>query len=332
MLNKKLMVLTIILTLLFAVSVVSAEENTMGDVISVYETTDEVISDNGGIDNAVIVEDNSTAKVDFDLLDGEGYEIVNNTIYFNLTDLNTFYKSDDYYIFDYSDGNNTKELSSKYSNTYEYCYNLNLTNNSDYNYTFYGHRYSSGNYNAQPWSFGQYSNSNLVLQGSFKTDDYGNIVDFNHNQHLKLVLSNYNNTCTVESMSNPYMSEFNLNGEDYGLSIGKKFIIGINVIEPTYFSKKVFNVIVHGKDVEDDVPEVPNIINVTLGYDDVTIEIDVLENAIRTDKNTIHIDYSNVAKDWSYQEYIFDYNDNYAKSANNDKYSFNLGCSPKLIF
>ena len=333
MLNKKIiLMLTLILVSLLAVSAVSAADNATSGIVSVDETTDEVISDNGGIDNAVIVEDNSTAKVDFDLLDGEGYEIVNNTIYFNLTDLNTFYKSDDYYIFDYSDGNNTKELSSKYSNTYEYCYNLNLTNNSDYNYTFYGHRYSSGNYNAQPWSFGQYSNSNLVLQGSFKTDDYGNIVDFNHNQHLKLVLSNYNNTCTVESMSNPYMSEFNLNGEDYGLSIGKKFIIGINVIEPTYFSKKVFNVIVHGKDVEDDVPEVPNIINVTLGYDDVTIEIDVLENAIRTDKNTIHIDYSNVAKDWSYQEYIFDYNDNYAKSANNDKYSFNLALSPNTKY
>ena len=184
MLNKKIiLMLTLILVSLLAVSAVSAADNATSGIVSVDETTDEVISDNGGIDNAVIVEDNSTAKVDFDLLDGEGYEIVNNTIYFNLTDLNTFYKSDDYYIFDYSDGNNTKELSSKYSNTYEYCYNLNLTNNSDYNYTFYGHRYSSGNYNAQPWSFGQYSNSNLVLQGSFKTDDYGNIVDFNHNQH-----------------------------------------------------------------------------------------------------------------------------------------------------
>ena len=326
------MILTIILTLLFAVSTVSAEENTTSDVISAYETTDDVISDNGGIDNAVIVEDNSTVEADFDLLGGEGYEIVNNTVYFNLTDLNAFYKSDSYYIFDYSDGKNTKELSSKYNNTYSYCYNLNLTNNSDYNYTFYGHPYISGNHNAQPWSLGQYSSSNLVLQGSFKTDDYGNIVDFTHNQHLKLVLSNYNNTCTVISMSKPSLLQFDLNGKDAALSIGKKLIIGINVIEPTYFSKKVFNVVVHGKNVEEEVPEAPNTIDITLNYDDVTVEIDVLENAIRTDKNTIYIDNSKVAKDWSYQEYYFDYNDNYAKSAKSDCYNFSLALSPNTKY
>ena len=326
------MMLAIFLVSLLAISTVSAAENATSDVVSVGETTDNIISDNEGINNAVVVEDNSTSVVDFDLLDGEGYEIINNTVSFNLSGLNTFDKSDNYYIFDYSNGKNTKELSVKYCNTYEYNYNLNLTNNSDYNYTFYGHRYSSGNLNAQHWTIGQYSSSNLVLQGSFKTDDCGNIIDFKHSQHLKLVLSNYNNTCTIESISRPYLSEFNLNGVDFGLSVGKKLIIGINVIEPTYFSKKVFNIIVHGKYVEEKVPEVPNIINVTLGYDDVTIEIDVLENAIRTDKNTIYIDNTKVAKDWSYQEYYFDYNDNYAKSSKSDIYSFNLALSPNTKY
>ena len=322
----------IILAFLLAISAISAADNATSDVVSVEGTTECILSDNEGIDNTAVVEDNSTSVVDFDLLDGEGYKNINNTVSFNLTDLNAFHKTDNYYIFDYSDGKNTKELSVKYCNTYEYNYNLNLTNNSDYNYTFYGHRYSSGNLNAQPWSIGQYSSSNLVLQGSFKTDDYGNIIDFKHSQHLKLVLSNYNNTCTIESISKPYLSEFNLNGVDFGLSVGKKLIMGINVIEPTYFSKKVFNIIVHGKDVKEEISEVPNIINVTLGYDDVTIEIDVLENAIRTDKNIIYIDNTKVAKDWSFHEYYFDYNDNYAKSSKSDIYCFNLALSPNTKY
>ena len=166
----------IILAFLLAISAITAADNATSDVVSVEGTTECILSDNEGIDNTAVVEDNSTSVVDFDLLDGEGYKNINNTVSFNLTDLNAFHKTDNYYIFDYSDGKNTKELSVKYCNTYEYNYNLNLTNNSDYNYTFYGHRYSSGNLNAQPWSIGQYSSSNLVLQGSFNLAGEGNGV------------------------------------------------------------------------------------------------------------------------------------------------------------
>ena len=44
LINKKIMILTVILVSLFAVSAVSAADNATGDAVSVEETTDEIVS------------------------------------------------------------------------------------------------------------------------------------------------------------------------------------------------------------------------------------------------------------------------------------------------
>lgn len=248
---KKIIVLTIFLVSLLAVSAVSATDNATCDVVSLEETTTDVIGST--TNEVVIIDDNSTVEADFDLLEDEGYKIDKNTISFNLNELNVPYSENDYYIFDYDDGENCKELSSSWLNTHVYSYNLNLTNNSNYTYVFYGHTTIVGHLHGRPWTYGQYSDSNLILQGSFKTDDYGNIIDFSHDQHLRLVLSNYNNSCTIVSISKPFAHSYNLNGEFVGLSIGKKLNVGMNIIEETYqnnnyiqnYAKKVFNIFVH---------------------------------------------------------------------------------------
>ena len=245
------MMLAIFLVSLLAISAVSAADNATDNIVSVEETTSDVVKET--TDEVVFIEDNCTAELDFDLLNGKGYVIAGNIMNFNVKELNTPYYDDDYYIIDYTDGKNTKEISSKWNNTYQYSYDLNLTANSDYNYTFYGHYHMVGHLHGQPWTYGLYTNSNLVLQGSFKTDNYGNIVDFVHDQHLKLVLSNYNNSCTIKSMSKPSIYSFNLNGVTLGLSIGKKLLMGNNIIDEYYignnydenYVKKVFNIFVH---------------------------------------------------------------------------------------
>ena len=78
-----------------------------------------------------------------------------------------------------------------------------------------------------------------------------------------------------------------------------------------------------------------NIVNlgeISISQQDETLEIDVLENAVSFDKNTININTSVVAKDWSYNNYYFDYNDNYVTSYAKGYYSFNLNLTPNTEY
>ena len=241
--------LTIFFVILFALSTVNAADNNTSDFVGVEETNLDVIGET--TNEVVFVDDNSTVEVDFDLLEGEGYKIDKNTITFKFDELNAIVSDDDYYIFEYDDGKNCKESSIIWLKSGTYSYNLNLTNNSNYTYTFYGHSSFVEIFHGIPWNYG--SDSNLILQGSFKTDKYGNIIDFTHDQHLKLVLSNYNNSCTIISMSKPFAHSYSLNDEFAGLTIGKKLKVGMNTIVEAYrnnnliknYVNKVFNIFVH---------------------------------------------------------------------------------------
>ena len=283
MLNKKIMALIILLVSLLAISAVSAADNVTSDVVYVNETSRDVIK--GTTDEVVFIENNCTTEVDFDLLNGKGYEIDDNTINFNVKELNTPYYDNDYYIIDYTDGKNTKEISFKWRDTYQYSYDLNLTANSNYNYTFYGHYHVVGHLHGQPWTYGLYTNSNLVLQGNFKTDDYGNIVDFVHDQHLKIVLSNYNNSCTITSISKPSIDLFNLNGVTLGLSRGKNLLMGNNIVDEYYignnydknYVKKVFNIFVHDNSNKKTFRELATKIN--SGKSEIVLDCDYRYNA-----------------------------------------------------
>lgn len=63
-----------------------------------------------------------------------------------------------------------------------------------------------------------------------------------------------------------------------------------------------------------------------------TVEIDVLEKAVRTEKNFIYINTSAVASDWSHRDYFFDYNDNHVAAKASDFYSLNLTLSPNTKY
>ena len=47
-----------------------------------------------------------------------------------------------------------------------------------------------------------------------------------------------------------------------------------------------------------------NLDNVTINQYEESVEIDVLENAVKTDKNFVYINTSTVASTWSHQEYL----------------------------
>lgn len=75
-----------------------------------------------------------------------------------------------------------------------------------------------------------------------------------------------------------------------------------------------------------------NLDNVTINQYEESVEIDVLENAVKTDKNFVYINTSTVASTWSHQEYFFDYNDSYVQSKASDFYSLNLTLSPNATY
>ena len=141
---------------LLAVSAVNAAENATNDIIK--ETTGEV----------VLVEENSTTKVDFNLLNQNDYELDDSIINFNVQKLNTLYNEN--YVQDNANVKTFGELASKINSgkseiVLDCDYRYNATVDSDYQ-------------------------SGVTISNSIVIDGNGHVIDGNGEAKLLVVSSN----------------------------------------------------------------------------------------------------------------------------------------------